>query len=165
MSEISSSKTTGEEIVQKKERFPKGRKPNSKRMDEGGLFREDILNTPCYDEGLMKRVTQGIAMNIYIEMDKQGIGIREICDLSGISVSHLSRILSNKTSIGLDCLIKISYALNVNLAELIPYDLNKRKTNGERFDDITKGLDVTSCNFLLGVCADMVKEMRRLKHM
>ena len=37
-------------------------------------------------------------------------------------------------------MIKIAAALKISPVELFPYDQNKRKTNGQRFDEITKGI-------------------------
>lgn len=123
----------------------------------------EIVDTPIHDQELMDQFLEGIISNILIEMDKQEITTRGLGQLSGISFSHLSRIFNGESKIGLCALIKIAYALHVSPSDLFPVDINKRKTNGQRFDEITKEMDIASSNFLLGLCADYVKEWRRIK--
>ena len=125
-------------------------------------FPPELLNTPIYDDELMEQVLDGIVSNVMLEMDKQGLTTRGLAELSDGTYSHLSRIFNHEARIGLQTLIKVAYALHLSPAELFPYDINKRKTNGQRFDEITKELDVVSSNFLLGICADYVKEWRRI---
>ena len=72
-------------------------------------------------------------------------------------MSDITKIFNNKGRIGLASLIKIAAALHVSPSELFPYDQNRRKTNGQRFDEITKGMDLASVNFLLDICAGYSK--------
>ena len=117
----------------------------------------DLINTAIYDEKLMDNIMVGIAQNIWIEMDKQGMSARGLADLSGVNYSGLSKIFNNKARIGLSSVIKIAAALHISPSEVFPYDVNKRKTNGQRFDEITKGMDTESINYLLDMAAGYSK--------
>lgn len=126
----------------------------------------EIVESAIYNDELLKIYLSGIVQNVRIEMCKRNMSSRQLANLSGLNPTHLSRIFSGKVNIGLSALIKVSCALQMGVNELLPTDSNKRKTNGERFDDITKELDVASCNYLLGISADYVKVWRKnLKNM
>lgn len=127
-------------------------------------YPSDLLDTPINDEEKIESILEGIIQNIYIEMEKQGISLRGLGELSGVNYSHLSRMFNGQAAIGMKGLIKIAYALHVSPGELFPYDSNKRKTNGQHFDEITKEMDIASCNYLLKMCTDYVKEWRRIKN-
>lgn len=120
-------------------------------------FSQDLIDSPIYNEEMMENVMVGIAQNIWVEMDRQRMTIRGLADLSSVNYSMLSRLFNNKVHIGLTSLIKVAAALHVSPSELFPYDQNKRKTNGQRFDEITKGMDLASINYLLDVCAGYSK--------
>lgn len=124
---------------------------------------KDLIDTPIYNEELMDNVLEGIAQNIFVEMDKQGLTVRGLGELSGVNYSHLSRLFNGQSKIGIGTLIKLAYALHISPGELFPYDVNRRKTNGQRFDEITKEMDIASSNFLIGFCADYAREWRRMK--
>jgi len=96
-------------------------------------------------------------------MDKRGLSLRGLSDLSGVHFSHLSNMFSGKCNIGLDALIRLASALELSPAELFPYDFNKRKTNGQRFDEITKELDLPSSNAILEQVMIVTREMKRIK--
>ena len=68
-------------------------------------------------------------------------------------MTSLSRVFNYKNPISLKSLIKIACALQASPVDFFPVDLNKRKTNGERFDEITRGMNVSSINYLLDVAA------------
>ena len=121
------------------------------------FFTKDLIDSPIYNEELMENVMVGIAQNIRVEMDKQRMTIRGLAELSTVNYSQLTKIFNNKGRIGLASLIKIAAALHVSPSELFPYDQNRRKTNGQRFDEITKGMDLASVNFLLDICAGYSK--------
>ena len=111
---------------------------------------KDLIDTPIYNEELMDNVLEGIAQNIFVEMDKQGLTVRGLGELSGVNYSHLSRLFNGQSKIGIGTLIKLAYALHISPGDLFPYDVNRRKTNGQRFDEITKEMDIASSNFLIG---------------
>ena len=116
-----------------------------------------MIDTPIYNEELMDNVLVGIAQNILSEMERQGLTIRGLSELSDVNYSQLTKIFNCKVYIGLKSMIKIAAALKISPVELFPYDQNKRKTNGQRFDEITKGMDLESTNYLLDVCAGYSK--------
>lgn len=126
-------------------------------------FSADLIDTPIYNEAMMDSVLDGIVQNIYLEMDKQGITVRELAERSGVDYSHLSRMFSGKSHIGITTLLKLVSVLHVSPNDLFPYDANKRKTDGQRYDEITREMDVKSNDFLLGLIADIVREWRRVK--
>lgn len=127
-----------------------------------GFFTADLIDTPIYDQDMMDSLLDGIVQNIYIEMEKQHMTTRGLGEMAGINYSHLCNLFGGRANIGLTALIKLSYALHMSPCDLFPYDINKRKTNAQRFDEITKGLDIQSSNFILNMAADYAKECRRL---
>jgi transcriptional regulator with XRE-family HTH domain len=124
----------------------------------------DLIDTPIYDEKLMDSVYSGIAQNIYMEMYKQGMSIRGLAELSCVNYSNLTKIFSNKARVGLSSLIKIAAALRVSPADLFPYSSNKRKTNGQLFDELTKPMDIKSINYLLDMTAGYAKIYQQNKN-
>lgn len=126
-------------------------------------MKPELLDTPIYNDELLQRTYDGIIQNIRVEMDKENLSLRGLSEISGVHFSHLSNLFSGKCKIGLDALIRLAYALQLSPAEIFPYDFNKRKTNGQRFDEITKELDLASSNALLEQCMIICKEMKRLK--
>lgn len=112
---------------------------------------------------MIDQVLEGIVQKITVIMDQQQITIRGLGEMADVNYSHLSRMFNRQTRIGLTTLIKVAYALHISPCDLFPYDVNKRKTNGQRFDEITKDIDVKKRNFLLTICADYVREWRRIK--
>ena len=122
------------------------------------------LNSPLYDPELRRSIYNGIAQNIRVEMEKRELTITSLASLAGVEYSHLANILKEKQQIGLQTLISVAYAMELTPAELFPFDFNTRKSNGARFDDLTKECDLTTVNIILGIVADIVKDMRRIKH-
>lgn len=123
-----------------------------------------LINTPIYDQELRKYIYNGLAQNVRIELEKRNISILELSDLAGVTYSHLNKFLKNEHQIGLNVLINIAYALELSPADLFPYDSNQRKSNGARFDDLTRECDLKTVNMILGIVADIVKDSRRVKH-
>jgi transcriptional regulator with XRE-family HTH domain len=123
-----------------------------------------IVESPIYDMEMRKYIYNGIAQNIRVEMEKRGLTVRRLAMLSGVEYSHLANILKEKQQIGLQTLICVAYAMEMTPAELFPFDFNTRKSNGARFDDLTKECDLTTVNTILGMVADIVKDIRRIKH-
>ncbi|MBR2044718.1 MAG: helix-turn-helix transcriptional regulator [Agathobacter sp.] len=133
-------------------------------LHDGGNFSSDMINTPLCSDEFMQQFYDGIVSNILIEMDKQAMSCRGLAAMTGVTVPHISRILASKARPGLEVLVKIAYALKVSPSDLLPCDINKRKSPGERYDEITKELDVKSNNFLLNYCAEFVKLYRGIKY-
>lgn len=118
---------------------------------------ENLIDSPIYDDEQMQAIMDGIVQNIWQKMDAQGLKATALSDLSTVPISNLSKIFNYKASITLKTLIKLAFALEVSPIELFPYDLNRRKTNGDRFEEITNGLDVASINYLLDQAAGLSK--------
>ena len=117
-------------------------------------MRMDLVESPVYNPERMDGV-----------MDKQEMTLSNLAELADVDCAHLSRVFKGTGRIGLTVLIKVAYVLKISPSELFPYDFNSRKTNGQRFDEITKELDLSSSNYLLLFCSDYVKEWRRIKEM
>ena len=122
----------------------------------------DLVDTAVYDDDMMNDIYRGISQNILIEMKKQKLSMSELGRLAGMDISHITRIINGKSRIGLTTLLRLSIVLHVPIGELIPIDTNLRKTNGQRFDEMTKELDLSGTNFLLGICADYGREWNRI---
>ena len=111
----------------------------------------------------MRAILDGIAQNIWQKMDARNLKLSALSDLSTVPTGVLSKIFNYKTSVSLKTLIKLAFALEVSPIELFPYDLNRRKTNGDRFEEITNGLDVASVNYLLEQAAGYAKLRKNQK--
>lgn len=135
----------------------KNRRFRKSRMNMG------LIESPVYDADRMDGVMNGIVQNIRIEMDKHNMTLSNLAELAGVDCAHLSRVFKGTARVGLTVLIKVAYVLEISPGDLFPYDFNTRKTNGQRFDEITKELDISGCNYLLLFCADYVKEWRRIR--
>ena len=123
----------------------------------------DYLDSALYSEEKLNYVYNGIAQNINVEMSKHDFSVFDLSKRSNCDYTHLNRILSQQQKIGLSTLIKVACALKVSPSVLFPYDFNLRKSNGSRFDDLTKECDLSTVNMILGIVADIVKDQRRLK--
>ena len=153
------SKNNLTEINSSSNDFPKPVKKKRRNYTSvnNKFFTPDLIDTPIYNEELMDNVLVGIAQNILSEMERQGLTIRGLSELSDVNYSQLTKIFNCKGYIGLKSMIKIAAALKISPVELFPYDQNKRKTNGQRFEEITKGMELASTNYLLDVCAGYSK--------
>ena len=54
------------------------------------FFTQDLIDTPIYNEELMENVLVGIAQNIWLEMDRQGLSIRGLAALRTLSSAQCS---------------------------------------------------------------------------
>ena len=139
----------------------RGRPAGSKVYEKDVMH---LIDTPIYDDELMKYVYKAISQSIKLEMEKSDISVKDLAYLSCCDYTYIANIISEKKQIGLKTLIKISYALGISPGDLFPYDFNLRKSNGARFDDLTRECDLKTVNTILGIVADIVKDMRRIKH-
>lgn len=126
-------------------------------------MRMSYIDSAIYNDEEMQRIFDGIAQNIRIQMDKEKISLRDLEMRSGICFSHLSRMFNGRSRIGLVALIRIAAAFEMSPTDFFPYDRNQRMTNGQKFDEITKGMDLKSSNFLLELCISYCKEWNRIK--
>lgn len=127
-------------------------------------MRASYLESAIYNDEEMQRIFDGITQNIRIQMDKEHVSLRDLEMRSGVCFSHLSRLFNGRSRIGLDALIRIAAAFEMSPTDFFPYDRNQRMTNGQKFDEITRGMDLKSSNFLLEQCVTYCKEWNRLKH-
>lgn len=121
---------------------------------------ESLMDSPIYNEEQMQAILDGIAQNIWQKMDATGLKITALSTLSTVPITSLSRVFNYKAPISLKSLIKLAYALDSSPVEFFPNDLNRRKTNGDRFEEITRGMNLASVNYLL----DMAAGFSRLKN-
>ena len=148
-------------------RATKGTRKTSKRparLHINEQLNSNIVESPIYDPEMRKYIYNGIAQNIRVEMEKRELTITQLAELAGVEYSHLANILREKQQIGLQTLICVAYAMEMTPSELFPFDFNTRKSNGARFDDLTKECDLQTVNTILGIVADLVRDERRIKH-
>lgn len=117
----------------------------------------------AYDNEMIERFMSGIVQNIKTETYRRGLSNYDLASLSNISYIHISKLFNGMVGIGLPGFIKLAFALGCHPADFMPLDVNHRKTNGERFDELTKDLDIDSCNFLLQMVAEYCKQFRRVR--
>lgn len=134
----------------------------SKRFKPQFYMNDNILNSALYSYEQMQIIYNGIAQNIYRMMDSKGMTLGCLASISGVTASSLSKILNYHSPIGLKSLLRISFAFECSPVELFPDDLNKRKTNGDRFEELTRDMDVATVNFLLEQAAGLSK-LRKIK--
>lgn len=127
------------------------------------VIKRAVASSDYVDNEFIDRILNGITQNIAVEMSKQRLTYRAISELTGIDPGYFTRILSGERKLSLTNLIKIAYGLQLSPMDLFPYDLNMRKSSGQRFDDITKDLDIAGKNYCLDMCINYCKEVRRLK--
>lgn len=74
----------------------------------------------------------------------------ELANLANLNPSHLYKVETRQSNIGLVAFLKVIFALQIPVDRILPITFNqKMKTNGERFEDITRQLDAASINFIL----------------
>lgn len=133
------------------------------RREQNKNIKKGSESLTAYDDEMIDRFMSGIVQNIKMETFRRGLSNYELAALSNISYIHISKLFNGMVGIGLPGLIKLSFALDRHPADFMPLDVNHRKTNGERFDELTKDLDIDSCNFLLQMVAEYCKQFRRVK--
>ena len=127
------------------------------------FIKRTVSSSDYIDNEFVDRIVSGITQNIVCEMSKQDLTYRKLSELTGVDPGYFSRMLSGERKISLTNLIKIAYGRQLSPVDLFPYDNNLRKSSGQRFDDITKDLDIAGKNFCLDMCINYCKEVRRLK--
>lgn len=125
---------------------------------------KSLIETPVYDEDLMDQYKWAIAQNIYAEMDKKNVTAHQLASMIGMHYTHLYNIIRGESKIGLDALIKVAYGLGCKPSAFFPEEMKTAKSDGDRFNDICRDMDVQSKNYLLDLCNNYSKEYRRLRN-
>lgn len=73
---------------------------------------------------------QGIGANIKKELERKGLNQKDLCEMTKISESTMSKYLSSKKALRIDVVAKIAQALDVSIYQL----LNLEEKNGTTFD-------------------------------
>lgn len=105
---------------------------------------------------------RGIAENISIEIEKKNYSITDVAYEANVSTTHLFRVLNGDARIGLNSLFLLSLVLEKNPADFLPTTIQSLQTNGQIYDEITKMMDPSSNNALLGFVAAWAKEWKRV---
>lgn len=126
-------------------------------------MKASYLDSPIYNDETMERIYDALAQNLHIEMDKEGLTLRDIEERCGVSASHLSRIFNGSAHIGLDALIRVAAVFDMSPVDFYPLDNNKRLTIGQLIDDAIRPLDINTKNDILEQIRAFVRIYRRIK--
>lgn len=91
-------------------------------------------------------------LNMYSIMKGKGISFAELSCITGISESHLYRVLRGNSQIKFDNFCKIIVALDIEPQDIFPKEMQKRQERteyGEYFEYIVKDMDDMEKEFLL----------------
>lgn len=94
-----------------------------------------------------------IMLNVYNVMKEKGISFAELSYITGISESHLYRVLRGNSQVKFDSFCKIIVALDIEPQEIFPKEMQKRQEKteyGECFEYIVRNMDDMEKDFLLG---------------
>lgn len=115
-------------------------------------------NTIIYDAEKLDLLIREAGKNIKNERLKRQMSILELSMMTNIDVTHLYRIESGQSKVGIEGLLKIVVAFDMPLDKIIPIAYAPREYSAsERFREIIKPLDQTSINCLLYFLEDWVK--------
>ncbi len=134
--------------------------PNKIKTGRRKKIREipnSLLYSPAFDDEMMKKYMLILSQNIEDERAKQGITIADLSELSNVTYAHLTQILNGRANIGLSALIKLMLTLNMSPEQVFPFEMTGKRSNGDRYNELTKGLDAATNNFILGMVADYIK--------
>lgn len=118
---------------------------------------DSLLYSPVFDDEMMKKYMLILSQNIEDERVKQGIAIADLAEMSNVTYAHLTQVLNGRYNIGLNTLIKLMLVLNMSPEQVFPFEMTGKRSNGDRYNELTKGLDVATNNFILGIVADYSK--------
>ena len=116
-----------------------------------------------YSNEMVDQYKWGIVQRIYEETFRQGMSIRQLSINSEVSYTHIYKMMRGKNRIGLDILIKLAYGLGKSPGYFFPEETQAPKTDGDRFDEIVRDMDLQSRNYLLDFSINYSKECKRLK--
>ena len=125
------------------------------------LLTDEVYDSLVFNDDMMDALFSGISQNIAIEMKKKNISKQDLANAANMNYTHLTNILKGSTHIGLNTLLRIAIVLNVSVSELVPIESVNSKTNGQRFDELTKELDAASSNFLIDFVASYCRDYHR----
>uniref|UniRef100_UPI003FF0CCAE helix-turn-helix domain-containing protein n=1 Tax=Roseburia sp. TaxID=2049040 RepID=UPI003FF0CCAE len=109
----------------------------------------------------VKVILAEVSRKIHDERKKRGLSMARLAEISNLSVSHISKVEAAQCEIGLKALLKIATALEMDVMELLPCELqeeNKPQTNGERFESVVATADQRTVEVVL----DMSEYMTHL---
>lgn len=128
---------------------------------------EYLWDTPVYNQKLMDDALEEIGNKIVQEMERQDISGLELAEITGVNYSHIFKIVRGETAIGLRTLIKVSYALHVDIAKLMPTQIREEAESmsfGSKFENLVADIDDDGVQYLLNFCQDYSKEYFRIKN-
>ncbi len=132
------------------------------------LSRDDLRvdeDSPVFNKEIRKGISAIIKNNLYLEIQNRGLSLMEFSALSDTTYSNVWTTFNKETEhmLSFDSYIKFCYALDMPMTYFFPQEDAGKKTNGNRFDELTKELDVESVNYLLNMVLNYVAEYKRLR--
>lgn len=122
------------------------------------LFTDRIIDSICFDEDKMDCLLAEIGTRVKKERQLQNYTVSELAEMTSMNLAHLYRIEKGERPIGLRVLIKIAWALNRPIQKFIPFEeVDRPKTNGERFEEMTRNLDTATINMLFEIVENLIK--------
>ena len=115
-----------------------------------------------------------IMLNIYKAMRDKGLSFSELSHITGVSESHLYRVLRSNSQVRFDTFCKIIIALGIEPQKVFPKSMKNQQDRteyGERFEYIIKGLEEIDKEFLLrwseqyAACQEQKKGKREMETM
>lgn len=118
-------------------------------MKRDRLINDKIIDSPCLDDAKMDCVLKEIGRRVCTEMHNQKLTIADLVDMTGIATTHLYRIESGKSIIGLKALIKVAYALDRPIQDFIPFEEPVNQFDvSEKFRTLTSGFTTEQMDFV-----------------
>lgn len=116
-----------------------------------------LIDTIVYDDDKLELLVKEIGKNVRKEREKRNWSSTELSNRSNINNSHIYKIESGLGNIGIAAVLKFCIAFGISPNDLIPLDdVQKVRTNGDRFDEITRNAGVETVNFLLDMAEQVV---------
>lgn len=130
------------------------------------LNMSQVIETAVFDEEKMDLLFEQISDNIHKYRVLHGLSFDQLSVLSNISKGQLYKIEKKQTNAGLSSCIKIAVALQISLDCLIPIEQKsgKKRSLGNKVDEIMKFSSPVMKNTLLKFCYDLVGAESRLEN-
>ena len=114
------------------------------------LIDERMIDSICTSNEKLQIVISEIIRRIKQERLRQKYSVPELALLSGISTSVLYRMEQGTANIGLTCLLKLMWCLNISPDKIIPYDAgNHQKKFGDVIEELTHEFTPVQKQYLL----------------